>query len=95
MLAAVLDLQALRERERERERERSQIPPINLCYINLPVLIELTMISEERVSELFWPRNALSDRRLIISGTSSSSEPDDWYNGLFFQVLSGGGGEEA
>ena len=57
------------------------------------MLIELTMMSEERVSELRWPRNVLSDRRLIISGTSSSSESDDWYNGLFFQVLSGGGGE--
>ena len=61
---------------------------------NIPVLIELTMMSDERVSELLCPRKALSERRLITSGTSSS-ESEDWYNGLFFHVLSGGGGEEA
>ena len=57
------------------------------------MLIELTMMSEESVSELLCPRYALSERRLIISGTSSSSESDEWYNGLIFHVLSGGGGD--
>ena len=75
-LTVALDLQALRKRG-EGESYYTY-PGLNLHHGNLPVLIELTMMSEDRVSELRWARNVLSDRRLIISGTSSSSESDDW-----------------
>ena len=59
---------------------------------DIPVLIEFTMMSEERVSDRRWPDMALSEKRLIISGTSSS-ESNDLYKGLFFHVVSGGGGD--
>ena len=65
-----------------------------VCVCHLPLLIELTIISDDIVSDDLGRLGiAPWDSLLISSGTSSSPDESVLYKGLFFHNDSEGGGD--